>query len=176
MTDNYIYFEQVLSLSITGRKKVFSHNTAGGLFSDLNDAKKKNIDDKEADLFSILYDLESMRNEDGVFHFKLCYPDLTEYDPPCNEWLQTSNPLTASKITGYTAIAITWPKNGINKEFKGLGVSPPSKVYNLIDDAPEHANWFSSIGALRHWGGSDTIPGPYTDGGQAVKRVELYVL
>ena len=48
------------------------------------ETKKKNIDDPEADLFSILYDLESMRNAEGVFHFKLCYPELAE-DFPCNE-------------------------------------------------------------------------------------------
>jgi len=157
-------------------RKVFSHNASGGLFSDLDDAKRKNIDDNEADLFSILYDLESMRNEDGVFHFKLCYPDLTEYDPPCNEWKQSSNPLTESKITGYSAIAIAWPKNSINKEFGGLGLSPPSFRENLIDDAPEHAWWHCSIGSLKHWGGSDTIPGPQKDGQRAIKRVELHVL
>ena len=117
-----------------------------------------------------------MRNEDGVFHFKLCYPEFTEYDPPCNEWKQSSNPLTEPKITGFSAKAITWPKNSIDKEFGGLGLSPPSFRENLIDDAPEHSYWYSSIGSLKHWGGSDTIPGPKKDGQKAVKRVELHVL
>ena len=57
---------------------MYALNTAGGLFANLDETKKKNIDDPEADLFSILYDLESMRNAEGVFHFKLCYPELAK--------------------------------------------------------------------------------------------------
>ena len=70
------------------------------------ETKKKNIDDPEADLFSILNDLESMRNAEGVFHFKLCYPELAE-DFPCNEWVQSSNPLTQQKITGFAGIRVS---------------------------------------------------------------------
>ena len=51
---------------------MYALNTAGGLFANLEETKKKNVDDPEANLFSILYDLESMRNKDGDFHFKLC--------------------------------------------------------------------------------------------------------
>ena len=77
---------------------VYSLNTAGGLFANLDETKKKNIHDPEADHFSILYDLGTMRNKDGVFHCKLCYPEL-KYDVPWNEWVQNSNPVTESTIT-----------------------------------------------------------------------------
>ena len=138
---------------------VFSHNTKGGLFSNLEETKKKNIGDKNALLFSILYDLETFRTKFGYFHFKLCYPELTDYPYPCNEWTQTSNPVVESTITGYKALNITWDKNSLNQPFHGLGLSPASKRENLIDDAPEHSWWWSSIGSIRYHG-SNTIPGP----------------
>ena len=71
-------------------QKVFSHDTAGGLFANLEEGKQKNTDNEDAALFSILYNLESMRNDEGMFHFKLCYPERTEYQFPCNEWIQSS--------------------------------------------------------------------------------------
>ena len=54
-----------------------AHDPAGGLFANLEEAKKKNVDDENAELFSTLYDLESMRNDARVFHFKLCQPERT---------------------------------------------------------------------------------------------------
>ena len=64
-----------------------------------------------------------MRNAEGVFHFKLCYPELAE-DFPCNEWTQSSNPLTQQTITGFAGITVTWNTNGIGGPFQGLGLSP----------------------------------------------------
>ena len=134
----------------------------------------KNIDDEEADLFSVLYNLESMRNHEEVFHFKLCYPELANAanDFPCNEWVQQSNPVTESTITGYSGITVTWNTNGIGGNFQGLGLSPPSYSYNLIDAAPDSSTWWSSIGTLKYHGGPDTVPGIST----VVKIVEFSVL
>ena len=111
-----------------------------GTFYSLDDAKKKNVDVSEADLFSLLYDLQSMRNGEGTFHFKLCYPELASVTNnffPCNEWIQSSNPFTEQTITGYAGITVTWNTNGIGGTFQGLGLSPPSYRYNLIDAAPD---------------------------------------
>ena len=84
--------------------QVFSHNTAGGLFSSQEDALSKNPGDPEADLYSVLDQLESLRSVEGSFHFKLCYPEVTgEAGGSCNEWTQTSNPVTDSNIAGYQA-------------------------------------------------------------------------
>eukprot|EP00092_Neocalanus_flemingeri_P068675 GFUD01083998.1.p1 GENE.GFUD01083998.1~~GFUD01083998.1.p1 ORF type:complete len:279 (+),score=71.27 GFUD01083998.1:38-874(+) len=158
-------------------KKVFSHDTAGGLFANLDEAKQKNIDNEHAPLFSTLFNLESMRNDAEEFHFKLCYPELTDYEFPCNEWIQSSNPVTESNITGYAGIQVTWSKNSIQKPFQGLGLSPASFAVNLIDDAPDHSYWWNSIGTLKYHDGPDTIPGPVTNAGKGivVKRKELYV-
>ena len=84
--------------------QVFSHNTAGGLFSSQEDALSKNPGEPEADLYSVLDQLESLRSVEGSFHFKLCYPEVTgEAGGSCNEWTQTSNPATDSNIAGYQA-------------------------------------------------------------------------
>ena len=148
---------------------MFSHDTAGGLFANLEDAKKKNIDDEDSLLFSILYNLESMRNDNGVFHFKLCHPELTEVFP-CNEWIQSSNPVTESKISDFSAINLTYLSNGNGESFGGLAHSPSNIKNNLMDDTPEDGNWWNSIGTLT-WFGSE-IPGPSP---HSVKKKELYV-
>ena len=55
-------------------RKVYAHDLDGGVFANLEEAKKKNIDDENSKLFSRLYELESMRDNDGMFHFQLCHP------------------------------------------------------------------------------------------------------
>ena len=173
LTLGSVCFNPTLLLAGNEWKKVYSHDTSGGLFANLEEAKRKNIDDENALLYSILYNLEAYRTTQGYFHFKLCYPELTQFPFPCNEWTQTSNPVLESKITDYNAIHITWSKDGINRPFHGIGLSPNSKAYNLIDDAPDHGNWWSSIGSIRnHPAGSSTIPGPLNN---EVKKAELYV-
>ena len=56
--------------------KVFSHDTAGGLFTSSQDALSRNQDNPQASLFSTLDQLESYRNAEGNFHFKICYPNV----------------------------------------------------------------------------------------------------
>merc|ERR1712243_436406 len=81
---------------------VFHHNTAGGLFSGPDDALSKNVDNPSADLYSILEKLEDFKSG-GLFHFRLCYPELVGVNggDGCNEWTQTSNPATESTPTGF---------------------------------------------------------------------------
>ena len=117
-----------------------------------------------------MYNLESLRNYDEVFHFKLCYPELTTYSYPCNEWKQSSNPVVDSAISGFEAITLTFPKNGLKMPFGGLGLSPLSFAKTLIDDTPDHPFYFVSIGTLQLWGGQIPGPRPFP-----VKRNELYV-
>ena len=91
-------------LSVISWLKVFSHDTSGGLFADGTDALTKNSDNTDAKLFSVLSSLDTLRLEDGTFHLKLCYPELAEYDNPCNEWTQTSNPATDTTIQNFVPI------------------------------------------------------------------------
>ena len=152
--------------------KVYSHDRAGGLFANLEEAKKKNVDDENAELFSILYDLESMRNDAGVFHFKLCHPERTEEAFPCNEWKQSSNPVLESTVTGFVAIRLTWPLRSDGQAFGGLMKSNPGN--NLMDDDPS-AYWWNSVGTLSDYHGK--IPGPVGAGKNyiPVMKKQLFV-
>lgn len=159
-------------------KKIFSHDTAGGLFANLEDAKNKNPQNENSKLFSILDQLEKFRDAEGNFELKVCYPEVT-YTPiyPCNEWIQSSNPVHETNITGFRALRIAFPKTSTGGTFSGLGLSPPSFGSTLIDETPSHGNWYFAIGALQYWHKDDTIPGPRhgdTDLA-AVRRVELWV-
>ena len=98
-------------LLIAGYVKIFSHNTAGGLFLSTTDALSKNTDNPTANLFSILNKLENYRDKDGNFQFKLCYPEVGK----CNEWIQSSNPAKETTIRGFRAISLDFTKNGAGR-------------------------------------------------------------
>ena len=135
-------------------KKVYSISISNTsvFFSDLEEAKNKNADDENSDLFSILGQLESFRTCSGNFHFKLCYPELADkYSSPCNEWTQLNNPVYDSIIRDYKPVKITFDFNGIGKDER----QPQD---NLIDGKPFEGYWFFSIGTLTPHEGA--IPGP----------------
>jgi len=158
-------------------KKVFSHDTSGGVFNDLKDAMNKNPNDENTKLFSILDQLERYRDPEGNFHLKICYPEVT-YTPiqPCNEWKQTSNPVFESNITGYKALKIAFHKTSTGGIFSGLARSSAT-TSTLIDETDSHSNWYFAVGALHFWHKADTIPGPVAETSDlsAVKKVELFV-
>ena len=149
--------------------KVFSHDTKGGFFPDIEKAKSYNKDDPNADLYSILDQIEEYR-KDGVFHIRLCYDELAEDNFPCNEWTQSSNFVENPNITDFHAIDITFKNRGDGGTFGGIGVSPESKGRTLIDDTPHDGNWWSAIGAIAQHGTG--IPGPHPT---VVRKVELYL-
>ena len=159
--------------------KIFSHDTAGGLFPTPDAALRWNPSDPTADLFSILDQLESYRNTEGKFHLKLCYPDVTTIDGGhCNEWMQTSNPVAEGNITGFEVISLAFTKDGAEQSWHGLGKSSEYNGENpsLIDDTGSNPYWWCAIGATRYHGHPlavpRTIPGPWQAN---VRKVELYV-
>ena len=160
---------------------MFGHDTKGGLFINQADVGSKNPDNSDALLFSKLGQLENYRNYDGTFKFKLCYPELTwgVNKEKCNEWIQSSNPLTDSTITGFVAISLAFTKNGDLRDWKGLGKASP-QLPTAIDDAPETSfRWFSSIGATQFYPSKGFIPGPRNVHDAhlgKVTKVELYVV
>ena len=140
--------------------KVFNQKTEGqvsGMFSNKQDALNKNPNQPNANLYSILDQLENFRNPEGNFHLKLCYPDVTPAltglgGKKCNEWVQSSNPVTETNITGYQPISIAY-------NFKGLG--PCEHALAVMDSTPGAGNWFFAIGvsAGHHIYGT-SFPGP----------------
>ena len=161
-----------------GFVKVFSHDTGGGLFSSQEEALNKNPDNPDAELFSILDQLEDYRDHEGILHFKLCYPEISGVGGGhCNEWTQTSNPLYYSTIQGFQAIALAFPHDGNNHPWRGLGRSQAK--FSFLDDTPSDDTWWTAIGATAYSAPEhikseeDCIPGPRT---HMVTKVELYIL
>ena len=153
---------------------MFGHNTAGGLFSSRTDALSKNSDNPNANLYSILNQLEQYRCKDGNFHFRLCYPEFGK----CNEWIQSSNPATETTIRGFRAISLAFKTNGVRGAWAGLGKSTDNSYsVTLIDDSPAEKNWHSAIGSCAYWPAKPKIPGPVgvppTNAG--INVVNLYV-
>ena len=143
---------------------MFAHNTAGGFFANLAEAKQKNVDDKKADLYSILYDLESFRKDDGLFQLAVCFPGR----PECNEWLQSSNPVLEETITGFSAISLGFTGTGRGNAWQGIGLSPIDDE-NLIDDEPSGDRWWTSIGTISGIRGKFPGPNPHL-----VTRIALF--
>ena len=152
--------------------RVFGHDTAGGLFDSHDDALNKNADNHGADLFSILDQLENYRNSDGNFHLKLCYPEVEGLGGShCNEWVQSSNPVEETTITGFRAISLAFNNRSDYGPWVGLGRSPADLTDTLMDDKPDSGWSYSAIGATRYRG-RGYIPGPRP---HKVHKVELFV-
>ena len=148
------------------------------MFSSQADAANKNSDNPDAYLFSILDQVEDYRGSDGSFRFKLCYPELTwgVNGSTCNEWIQSSNPLTESTITGFEPVSLAFEKDGYNQPWSGIGKSPSNLPSSTIDDRPTNSHWFSAIGITTFSHGK--IPGPrhsYDLLQSLVTKVHLYV-
>jgi hypothetical protein len=162
-------------------KKIFSHDASEGLFFNKSEALEKNPENPDAKLFSIIGKLEDFRLDDGSFHLKICYPEMIEnFKPPCNEWIQTSNPAKESSIKGYRAISLAFNKKSTGGDWGGLALNSLG-VTTLIDESPNNANWWFAIGATKNHRRGGYIPGPgptYSSPpvvNGAVKKVELYV-
>ena len=153
-------------------KKVFNHDAAFGVFSDAEDVKLKSPFDPTAPLYSFLDNLDMLKNKEDPYHLKLCYPELTQYSFPCNEWIQSKNPLeTTSGNNMDTAITITFNTNGANQNFKGLGTNRVGKdTRTIIDASPTSSNWWFAVGLKELL--NDKITGPQS---HWVSKVELYM-
>jgi len=127
-----------------------------------------NADDSGNANYAILDELESYRNdEDGLFYFRLMWPQDTAETPVVYDWSQSSNPVNES-IAGYKAIKI--PFTG---QYWG-GLEPSTAA--LMDGSVSHGHWFYAVGSYGQW--STGIPA-YAKSDQdylyAQQEVELYV-
>ena len=161
--------------------KVFSHDISGGYFSNDDQALNSNPGDPSALLFSILGTVENFRDSSGNFRFRLCYPHLKGIGgKSCNEWIQSSNPVTSSTITGFKPVSLAFDQHFTKAKWQGLGLNEEAHRSNtLIDESPGHGSWFSAIGAKSNWINiGDKLPGPYINPHKTespTTNVELYV-
>ena len=156
--------------------KIFNHDIAGGFFSSPEDALRKNSNNSAALLFSVLDEIDQYKNEDGNYHLKLCYPELTGVGGGhCNEWTQSSNPVTDTTITGFQPITIAFTQNGYREDWRGLGRSPDKYPATLMDDAPSRPFWWTAIGATKEYAAAKLgLPGPFEQK-KYVNKIELYI-
>ena len=66
-----------------------------------------NTDEPDSLRYSILDQMEKYR-KNGVFHLRICFPDYTEDEFPCNEWEQSSNFVLETTVSGFKAIRLTF--------------------------------------------------------------------
>ena len=160
-------------------KKIFNQNAEKGLFIDGDDVKMKYPFNIESPLYSFLDSIDTIPHLESPYHFKLCYPELTEYTFPCNEWTQTKNPMKVSTLDGigYAAINTTFQGgsfNGIAKNKRN------NKKQTILDTTPTKASWWYAVGALAYYT-AKLIPGPKLSTGPAesqgkkVSIVELFL-
>eukprot|EP01052_Picozoa_sp_SAG31_P024616 SAG31_NODE_2108_length_6427_cov_7.816688_2_plen_856_part_00 len=119
--------------------------------------------------FSILDRMETFRDTQGVFKFKMRWEGCNRDKPQI--WSQTSNPLTSNNVVeGYTPIDVPYPldneRNG--DEFRGLAAGHPSA---LLNGSKRDDRWWWAVGSQDKFF-NDTIPGP---DGQGAKKTELFV-
>ena len=153
-------------------KKVFNHDAAFGVFADAEDVKLKSPFDPTAPLYSFLDNLDMLKKKEDSYQLRICYPELTQHSFPCNEWIQSKNPLDTTSGTNIdTAIAITFNSNGANQNFKGLGTNRFGKdTRTIIDGSPASSNWWFAIGLMELY--NNKITGPPVNW---VSKVELYM-
>lgn len=119
--------------------KIFSHDVDGGFFPSKDETRSYNADDPDANLYSILDQIEKFR-KDGVFHVRMCYEEFVQFTFPCNEWTQSSNFAEERIVTDYKPIEITF--TGPDSDpFLGLRLSDANHA--LITGLN---NWWFGIG------------------------------
>ena len=155
-------------------KKVFSHDSAFGVFTDVEDLKLKKPYDTTAPLYSFLDNLDALKKKDEWYHLKLCYPELTQYSFPCNEWKQQKHPLKTTSKSNFEAISITFDRNGAGSyPFKGLATnSYGNDKTTIVDASPGSPNWWLAIGA-KVLDADNKFPGPV--GHPYVTKAEIYM-
>eukprot|EP00040_Diaphanoeca_grandis_P034658 m.215997 g.215997 ORF g.215997 m.215997 type:complete len:717 (-) comp33201_c0_seq1:96-2246(-) len=183
-----------MELSVWGRpkfprasplwKKVFRHVASAGAWC--TDCMDKNTGDANNDLFSNLTQLPGYTHDNGVYVFKLEYPNLCTTQA-CDggrdymTWQQTSNPLEyATSVTDYAPLDMGSYDGGDDVSvFKGLAVGSTQDLPLLSPSSTIPSAW--SVGEISTYAGADgncgkCLPGPMTKSTVLdASIVELYV-
>ena len=128
------------------------------------DPRKYNVNNVDADMYSILYLMDDFKTAKGKYMFWLDYPEL----PARNIWHQSQNPETFdnTKIVwapGYEAVDIQRTENC----WGGLSKGTTTTCY--LEGSFNSGTWYYTIGNYALWGTS--MPGP----SESVKEVYLWM-
>ena len=132
--------------------KIFSHSVYDSTFLFTSHAEALS-NSAPSGKYSILNQVKNMRQEDGKFHFKLCYGGQVTGSDKCNEWKQKTNPVTSSSVENYEPI-----NNFYNDGFNGLCKS--SEGDKTFLSSCVQGEWWFAVGAMVAKSGTRRIPGP----------------
>ena len=149
-----------------GEWKLIFRQTAG-TYKKLEKWRSVNPEDPSKRNFSILDRMETFRDAQGAFTFKMqwagCNRDKAQL------WSQTSNPLTSENLVeGYTPIDVPYPADDQPDQFRGLAAGHPSA---LLNGSKRDDRWWWAVGSVHDFQ-NQAIPGPDA---QSAKQTELFV-
>lgn len=130
-------------------------NSGSNIYSSVAEALHCTTTSKLSNLYLLQGEHNILKNSSGQYEFKLEYPELGS---GCNQWRQTSNPLTTyDTVTGYTAIQTTY--TGSN--WGGISLQNASintKSSCLLSGCQNTNNWWFAICSYSNY--NSGIPGP----------------
>lgn len=117
--------------------------------------------------FSVLDDLEYYRLPNGKFHFKMVWKDNNGDITDVNEWLQTTNFVTAKKggVEGYEPITLS----SVVNSWGGLERNMNEGGKQSLADGSIGTEWWYALGTATNF--QNAYPGPNT---KTTLHVELY--
>lgn len=120
--------------------------------------------------YSRLSELEDLRSADGLFYFRMVYPDIGVEAV----WTQSSNPLTVPEdtVTDFTLIS------GGDAFFGGLAFDAPigASPGAWLNGQPNSGNWWWSAAAKIQWTGAGGAGLPASQAAlNSSAHVEIYV-
>lgn len=160
---------------------VFRHDLTqpGGFFTSLAEANNTPAaDPATAQKFSRLDEVETMRNANGLLHFRQTYPLAGQVQAPHTgdiviEWQQASNPFENGTNPGFETVAgFNLISQNVAGEWGGISRSNATATY--FDNNPNSPNWWGSIGQITAFSGG-TFPA-ITAPSRTARIVELEVI
>ena len=152
-----LVLRQVIPNFFTSRAEVESFNAASP--DPITEVKYSRLDQ-----------LENLRSADGLFYFRMVYPDIGVEAV----WTQSSNPLTVPEdtVSDFTLIS------GGDNTFRGLAFDTPNGASPgaWLNGQPNTGNWWWSAAAQIRWAGAGGagLPASQTAGNSSA-HVEIYV-
>ncbi len=143
----------------------------GGTYQKLDKWRSVNPEEPDRPNFSILDRMETFRDAQGAFKFKMRWEGCNSDKPQV--WSQTSNPLTSENLVeGYTPIDVPYHADdqGPN-QFRGLATGHSSA---LLNGSQHDDRWWWAVGSVHDFAthSASSIPGPDM---QSAKKTELFV-
>jgi hypothetical protein len=141
----------------------------GGFFVDATQAELHNLNNPDADLYSVLSRIEGFRSIQGNFTFKINWPGY----PQRNIWRQRTNPFLDQPVAGYVPLLIDSSSDNWGGLERNCSINcGPS----FIDGSVNHSYWFYAVASFNPYTGGG-VPSSLTvvPGNTGVNQTQLWV-